>query len=54
MTIHPAVGANHLVGLRIASTVTGTLLLLLILLATLRPEMMSMAALHTLMTAAGL
>ena len=41
-------------GLRVAAAVAGTLVLLLALLAIVRPEMMDMAMLHRLMSAAGL
>ena len=41
-------------GLRIAAAVAGTLVLLLALLAIMRPEMMGIAMLHRLMSAAGL
>jgi hypothetical protein len=54
MTVHPTIGRNHLAGIRVASAVAGTLLLLLILLAIVRPEMMGMAMLHKLISAAWL
>ena len=41
-------------GLRVAAAVAGTLVLLLTLLAIVRPEMMDMTMLHRLMSAAGL
>lgn len=41
-------------GLRVAVAVAGALVLLLALLAIVRPEMMGMAMLHRLMSAAGL
>ena len=41
-------------GLRVAAAVAGTLVLLLALLAIVRPEMMGMAMLRRLMSAAGL
>jgi len=59
MMIHSAkpnsaeAGAN-LAGLRVAGVAAGTLVLLLALLAIVRPEMMGMAMLHRLMSAAGL
>ena len=54
MLIHPAKANANTVGVRIIGVVGGTLLLLLVLLALVRPEMMSMATLHMLMSAAGL
>jgi len=59
MMIHSAkansakAGANA-TGLRVAGAIVGTLVLLLALLAIVRPEMMSMAMLHKLMSAVGL
>lgn len=41
-------------GLRVAAAVAGTLVLMLALLAIVRPEMMGMAMLHRLMSASGL
>lgn len=54
MTIRPAIGRNHLAGIRVASAVAGTLLLLLTLLAIAPPGMMGMAMLHKLTSAAWL
>jgi len=50
----PAKASANLVGVRIVGVVAGTLILLLALLAIVRPKMMSMAALHSLMSAMGL
>jgi putative effector of murein hydrolase LrgA (UPF0299 family) len=44
----------NMVGLRVAGVVAGALILLLALLAIVRPEMMSMAAVHRLMSAMSL
>lgn len=46
-----AAGAGMFYGLRVAGAVAGTLALLLGLLALVRPDMMSMAVLHHLMSA---
>jgi hypothetical protein len=54
MLIHPAMANANTVGIRIIGAVGGTLLLLLGLLALVRPEMTSMTTLHMLMSAAGL
>ena len=50
----PAKASANMVGVRVAGVVAGTLILLLALLAIVRPEMMSMAVLHNLMSAMGL
>jgi hypothetical protein len=42
------------VALRIAGAVAGALVLMLVLLAIVRPDMMSMAMVHTVMSAVGL
>ena len=54
MLIHSAKANANTVRIRIMGAVDGTLLLLLSLLALVRPEMMGMATLHMLMSAAGL
>ncbi len=54
MLLRPAKANANAVGIRIVAVVGGTLVLLLVLLALVRPEMMSMATLHKLMSAAGL
>ncbi len=54
MLVHPAKSSPGTVGIRVAGVVAGTLVLLLVLLAIVRPEMVSMAALHGLMSAMGL
>ena len=50
----PAKANPNTVGVRVAGVVAGTLVLLLALLAIVRPEMMGMAAIHRLMSAMGL
>ncbi len=52
MLIQPVTAGANLVGLRIGGAIAGTLALLLVLLALIRPEM-GMAMLHTVMSAAG-
>ncbi len=54
MLTHTAKANASTVGVRIAGAVAGTLVLLLVLLALVRPEMMSMAMLHKLMSAVDL
>ena len=54
MLTRPARANANTVGIRVACAVAGTLLLLLFLLALVRPEMMGMAAVHKLMSAMGL
>ncbi len=54
MQINPAKASATNVGFRVAGVVAGTLVLLLAVLAIVRPEMMSMAAVHKLMSAIGL
>lgn len=55
MLTHPAKASATIVGLQLAGPVAGTLVLLLALLATMRPEMMmSMTAIPRLMSAVGL
>ena len=54
MLTHPAKAGANTVALRVAGAVAGTLVLLLALLAVVRPEMMSMAMVHKLMSAVGL
>jgi hypothetical protein len=52
MLIQPAKASANLVGLRVGGAVAGTLLLLLALVALIRPGM-GMAMLHAVMFAAG-
>jgi hypothetical protein len=52
MLIQPAKPSANLVGLRIGGAIAGTLVLLLALIALIRPEM-GMAMLHSVMSAAG-
>ncbi len=54
MLLNPARSSANSVGIRVAGVVAGTLILLLVLLAIVRPEMMGMATLHKLMSAMGL
>ena len=54
MLLHPAKANANAVGIRIIGVIGGTLFLLIAILALVRPEMMSMATLHMLMSAAGL
>ena len=54
MLIHSAKANTNTVGIRIVSVIAGTLILLLALLAIVRPEMMGMATVHRLMSAVGL
>ena len=54
MPVYPAKSSPGLVGIHVAGVIAGTLVLLLALLAIVRPEMMGMAALHELMSAMGL
>jgi len=54
MQRHPGDASPSHVGLRVTGAVFGALILLLTLLAIVRPEMMGMAMLHKLMSAAGL
>ena len=54
MPIYPAKSNPGMVGIRIAGVIAGTLVLLLALLAIVRPEMMGTEALHKLMSAMGL
>jgi len=53
MSMHPARASMTNVGFRVTGVVAGTLVLLLAVLAIVRPEMMSMAAMHKLMSAIG-
>ena len=53
MLIYPAKANATTVSVRIMGAVGGTFLLLLALLALVRPGMMSMATLHMLMSATG-
>ena len=52
MSIQPVTASANLVGLRIASVVIGTLALLLVLLALIRPDM-GMALMYMVMSTAG-
>ena len=54
MSRRPARAGLNAVGLRVAGVIAGALVLLLALLAIVRPEMMSMAMMHKLMSAVGL
>ena len=54
MLSQPAKTGANTVAFRVAGAVAGTLVLLLALLAIVRPEMMGMAAVHRLMSAMGL
>ena len=54
MSTQSATAGANAVGLRVAGAVAGALVLLLAVLAIVRPEMMSMAMLHKLMSAVGL
>jgi len=54
MLTHPAKASANAAGIRVAGVVAGTLVLLLALLAIVRPEMMGMAMMHKLMVAVGL
>ena len=54
MLVDPAKSSPGVVGIRVAGVVAGTLVLLLVLLAIVRPEMMSMATLYEMMSAMGL
>ncbi len=54
MPMHPAKASMTNVGFRVVGVVAGTLALLLAVLAIVRPEVMSMAAVHKLMSAIGL
>ena len=49
----PAKANANMVGVRVAGAVAGVLVLLLTLLAIVRPEMMGMAGMHKLMSAMG-
>lgn len=53
MLTHPAKASASAAGIRVAGVAAGTLVLLLILLAIVRPETMGMAMLHNLMSAVG-
>ena len=50
----PAKASANMVGILVAGVIAGTLVLLLALLAIVRPEMMGMVAMHRLMAAMGL
>ena len=54
MLIRSAKANANTAGVRVAGAVAGTLILLLVLLALVRPEMMGMATVHKLMAATGL
>jgi len=54
MLTNPARSSANSVGIRVAGVVAGTLILLLVLLAIVRPEMMGMQMVHRLMSAVGL
>ena len=54
MLTRPIKASANTVGIRIAVAVGGTLILLLALLAIVRPEMMGMAMVHRLMSVMGL
>lgn len=53
MLTYPAKASANTVGLRVAGAAAGTLVLLLALLAIVRPEMMGMAMVHRLVSAVG-
>ncbi len=53
MLTHPAKASANAAGIRVAGVVAGTLVLLLALLAFVRPEMMGITTMHKLMAAVG-
>ena len=53
MLTHPAKASANAAGIRGAGGVAGTLVLLLALLAFVRPEMMGITTMHKLMAAVG-